>query len=143
VRTTKARPVDLLEADRAAMLPLPPLAPSVGWSNRIRLGRDYYVRLDSSDYSVDPTVIGRLIDVHADLEQVQVRLEGRVVAQHTRVWARGLTLTAPEHVATAKLLREQYRESRSRPAEDVHEELGRDLADYDRAFGLTGDEQVA
>jgi Mu transposase, C-terminal domain len=143
VRTTKARPVDLLEADRAAMLPLPPLAPSVGWSNRIRLGRDYYVRLDSSDYSVDPTVIGRLIDVHADLEQVQVRLEGRVVAQHTRVWARGLTLTAPEHVATAKLLREQYREPRSRPAEHAHEELGRDLADYDRAFGLTGDEQVA
>ncbi|MDX6279057.1 MAG: hypothetical protein QOH03_128, partial [Kribbellaceae bacterium] len=40
VRTTKARPVDLLEADRAAMLPLPPVAPTVGWSNRIRLGRD-------------------------------------------------------------------------------------------------------
>ena len=30
VRTIKARPVDLLDADRAAMLPLPPVAPSVG-----------------------------------------------------------------------------------------------------------------
>ncbi len=147
VRTTKARPVDLLEADRAAMLPLPPIAPPVGWSNRIRLGRDYYVRLDASDYSVDPTVIGRLVDVHADLEQVQVQLQGRLVAQHARVWARGLTLTDPAHVATAKLLREQFREPSARQAEDAHEDLGRDLvrdlADYDRAFGLTGDGQVA
>ncbi len=147
VRTTKARPVDLLEADRAAMLPLPPLAPPVGWSNRIRLGRDYYVRLDASDYSVDPAVIGRLVDVHADLDQVQVRLEGRLVAQHARVWARGLTLTDPDHVATAKVLREQFREPPAQPpahrAEDVHDGLGRDLADYDRAFGLTDDGQVA
>jgi hypothetical protein len=142
VRTTKARPVDLLEADRAAMLPLPPVAPTVGWSNRIRLGRDYYVRVDASDYSVDPTVIGRLVEVHADLEQVQVRLEGRVVAQHVRVWARGLTVTDPEHVATAKLLREQFRQPVLRVPE-AHEELRRDLADYDRAFGLAGDGQVA
>ena len=48
VRTIKARPVDLLDADRAAMLPLPPVAPAVGWVNRVRLGRDYYVRVDSS-----------------------------------------------------------------------------------------------
>jgi hypothetical protein len=49
VRTTKTRPVDRLKVDRAAMLPLPPLAPALGWINRVRLGRDYYVRLDSSD----------------------------------------------------------------------------------------------
>ena len=48
VRTIKTRPVDRLDADRAAMLPLPPVAPVVGWVNRVRLGRDYYVRLDSS-----------------------------------------------------------------------------------------------
>src|SRR6185437_11318739 len=45
VRTTKARPVELLDVDRAAMLPLPPVAPTVGWVNRVRLGRDYYVRV--------------------------------------------------------------------------------------------------
>ena len=31
VRTIKTRPVDLLVADRAAMLPLPPVPPVVGW----------------------------------------------------------------------------------------------------------------
>ena len=134
VRTIKARPVDLLDADRAAMLPLPPVAPAVGWVNRVRLGRDYYVRVDSNDYSVDPNVIGRFVDVHADLARVEVRHDGRLVASHDRVWARGMTVTDPAHVTAAKVLREQFQ--LPRPAADPDEELGRDLADYDRAFGL-------
>lgn len=137
VRTIKARPVDLLDADRAAMLPLPPVAPAVGWVNRVRLGRDYYVRVDSSDYSVDPTVIGRFVDVTADLTRVEVRHEGRLVAAHDRVWARGQTITDPAHVTAAKVLREQYQ--RPRPAADPDAGLVRDLADYDRAFGLIDD----
>jgi len=134
VRTIKTRPVDRIEADRAAMLPLPPVAPIVGWVNRVRLGRDYYVRLDSNDYSVDPAVIGRFVDVTADLTRVEVRHEGRVVAAHARVWARGMTITDLGHVAAAKVLREQYQQPR--PPADPHEGLVRDLADYDRAFGL-------
>lgn len=134
VRTIKARPVDLLDADRAAMLPLPPVPPATGWVNRVRLGRDYYVRVDSTDYSVDPSVIGRFVDVHADLTRVEVRQEGRLVAAHDRVWARGQTITDPAHVTTAKVLREQFQQPR--PAVDPDRELLRDLADYDRAFGL-------
>jgi len=134
VRTIKARPVDLLDADRAAMLALPPVAPAVGWVNRVRLGRDYYVRVDSNDYSVDPAVIGRFVDIHADLSRVEVRHEGRLVATHDRVWARGQTVTDPAHVMAAKQLREQFQ--LPRPAADPHDELVRDLADYDRAFGL-------
>jgi transposase len=134
VRTVKARPVDRLDADRAAMLASPPVAPSVGWVNRVRLGRDYYVRVDSNDYSVDPTVIGRFVDVTADLTDVEVRHAGRLVAAHARVWARGMTITDPAHVAAAKVLREQFQ--RPRPAPDSHDGLTRDLTDYDRAFGL-------
>jgi hypothetical protein len=134
VRTIKTRPVDLLNADRAAMLPLPPVPPAIGWTNRVRLGRDYYVRVDSSDYSVDPAVIGRFVDVIADLSRVEVRHEGRLVAGHDRVWARGMTITDPAHVAAAKVLREHFQ--RPRPAPDPHDGLLRDLADYDRAFGL-------
>jgi hypothetical protein len=136
VRTIKARPVDLLDADRAAMLPLPPVAPAVGWVNRLRLGRDYYVRIDSNDYSVAPSVIGRFVDVAADLSKVEVRHEGRLVASHDRVWARGMTVTDPVHVAAAKALREQYQLPRPADPDDSHEGLARDLADYDRAFGL-------
>jgi hypothetical protein len=137
VRTIKARPVELLEADRAAMLPLPPVAPAVGWVNRVRLGRDYYVRVDSSDYSVDPAVIGRFVDVHADLSRVEIRHDGRLVAAHDRVWARGMTITDPAHVAAAKVLREQFQRPRAAAdLPDQHDGLLRNLTDYDRAFGL-------
>lgn len=137
VRTIKARPIDLVDADRAAMLTLPPVAPQVGWSNQIRLGRDYYVRVDSNDYSVDPTAIGRTVTVTADLERVRVRLDGRLAADHARVWARQTTVTDPAHLAVAQQLREDF----ARPRTCGDESLVRDLADYDRAFGLDG--QVA
>jgi hypothetical protein len=133
VRTIKASPADLIETDRAAMLPLPSVSPALGWHHRVRLGRDYYVRLDASDYSVDPAVIGGLVDVTADLARVQARADCRVVADHIRVWARGITITDPAHLQTARRLRQEYRQPRSHaPAGD----LARDLADYDRAFGL-------
>lgn len=119
------------------MLPLTPLAPPVGWHKQIRLGRDYYVSIARNDYSVDPTWIGRMVDTHADLEKVQVRLDGRLITQHPRVWARGLTVTDTAHVATAARLRQEFQQPRTQAAGDG---LVRDLADYDRAFGLEGQE---
>jgi hypothetical protein len=136
VRTTAAAPTERLEADRAAMLALPPVPLHLGWRNRVRLGRDYYVRLDTNDYSVDPAMIGRLVDVHADLERVKVRVESRIVANHRRVWARHTTVTDPAHVEIAAGLRRQFQHP-NRPSRS--EDLARDLADYDRAFGLTGE----
>lgn len=58
-----------------------------------------------------------------------------MVADHARVWARGTTVTDPAHVATAAVLRQRFREPRTVAADDS---LVRDLADYDRAFGLDG-----
>lgn len=133
VRTLRARPSDLIEADRAAMLPLPVISPPLGWCHQVRLGRDYYVRLDASDYSVDPAVIGRLVDITADLNRVTVRAGGHLVAGHARVWARGITVTDPEHAATARQLRQELRQP---PPSAQAGDLVRDLADYDRAFGL-------
>jgi hypothetical protein len=137
VRTIKARPLDLIEGDRAKMLALPPVPLHLGWRERVRLGRDYYVRLDASDYSVDPTAIGRMIDITADLGRVRASLDGRVVADHARVWARGVTVTDDLHRQSAHLLREQFREP---PCACTDDDLARDLTDYDRAFGLTDGE---
>jgi hypothetical protein len=139
VRTIKTRPIDLIDADRAAMLALPPIPLHLGWRNRVRLGRDYYVRCDTNDYSVDPTAIGRIVDVSADLNRVRVRMAGRVVADHARVWARGMTVTDSAHVETARLLRAEFQQPR---IIEVVDDLTRDLADYDRAFGLSCDSQV-
>lgn len=143
VRTLAATPMQRLEVDLAAMLPLPPIPLHLGWRNRIRLGRDYYVRLDTNDYSVDPVAIGRLVDVSADLERVKVRAEGRLLADHPRMWSRSGTLTNPAHVESAAVLRRrfQHRDTPAAGSNDTAEtDLQRDLFDYDRAFGLTGDQ---
>ncbi len=142
VRALAARPVDLVAADRAAMLPLPPLAPQVGAQWVSRLGRDYYVRAGTNDYSVDPAVIGRLVEVTLDLERIVVTCEGQVVADHIRSWARAVTITDPAHVATARILRQRFQATG--PLTGTEDDLVRDLSDYDTAFGVTGlDGQVA
>src|SRR5919198_64710 len=51
-------PAGRIEADRAAMLPLPPVAPVTGWRAAARRPRDPHGRLGGHDYSVHPAVIG-------------------------------------------------------------------------------------
>ena len=65
------------------MTGLPPVAPVTGWREPARLPRDHYVRLDGNDYSVDPAVTGRRIEVTADLARVRVTCDGRVVADQS------------------------------------------------------------
>jgi transposase len=138
-RRLGARPVDRFDADRAAMLALPPVAPVVGWQLSTRLPRDHYVRLDANDYSVHPSVVGRRVDITADLSHVTVTCDGRLVALHHRCWASHQTITDPVHRDAAAALRAARHRAPSRTAST--EVARRELADYDRAFGL--DEQVA
>jgi transposase len=137
-RALGCAPTDRIAADRQAMLTLPPVAPAVGWRHSTRLARDHYVRLDSNDYSVHPAVIGRRIEVVADLDRVRVFCEGRVVAEHQRVWAWHQTITDPEHLQAAKTLR-RTRVGALRPVRDAETELAveqRPLGDYDTALGI-------
>ncbi|NCT89752.1 IS21 family transposase [Cellulomonas sp. APG4] len=134
-RALGARPVDRWSADLAAMLPLPPVAPQLGWSATVRLPRDHYVRLDSNDYSVDPVAVGRKVIVAADLEQVTVRLGSKVVAAHERCWARQQTITEPAHRAAARAL--AHAAAHQPPTTPVEVVEQRDLSTYDAVFGLT------
>ena len=133
-RALGCAPTDRIVADRQAMLTLPPVAPVTGWRTSTRLARDYYIRLDSNDYSVHPSVIGRRVDVVADLARVRVLCDGRAVADHERVWAKHQTLSDPAHVAAAKRLRCD-RIGLLRPVAEPDVQI-RCLDDYDTALGI-------
>jgi transposase len=136
-RALGCAPSDRIVADKAAMLTLPPVAPATGWRTSLRLGRDFYVRLDGNDYSVHPAWIGRRIEVIADLDRVRAVCDGRLIADHARIWAKHQTLTDPEHDAAAKALRHE-RVGVLRPVNAVGDddvEIRR-LGDYDTALGL-------
>jgi transposase len=135
-RALGCAPCDRIAADRAAMLPLPPVAPATGWRSSSRLARDHYIRLDGNDYSVHPAVIGRRIEVAAGLDRVRVHCDGKVVADHERVWAKHQTISDPGHVAAARLLRRD-RIGVLRPAAEPEVEV-RALAEYDTALGIDG-----
>jgi len=135
-RALGCAPADRIAADKAAMLALPPVAPATGWRFSARLARDHYIRLDSNDYSVHPAVIGRRIEATADLGRVRVACDGKVVADHQRIWAWHQTISDPAHVAAARQLRRD-RAGVLRPVPEP--EVGqRCLGDYDAALGLQG-----
>jgi len=140
-RSLGCAPWDRIGADKAAMLVLPPVPPPTGWETTLRLPRDHYVRLDSNDYSVHPSAIGRRVLVRADLDRVQVWCEGDLVADHERVWARHQTITDPAHVKAGQMLRQRFALVQPVAAAEVEQ---RRLADYDTALGVAGfDEPVA
>jgi transposase len=137
-RSLGCAPSDRIAADLAAMLALPPVEPTTGWRSSTRLARDHYVRLDGNDYSVHPGVIGRRVEVIADLHRVRVLCDGRVVANHERAWARHQTISTADHVTAARALRAQ-RIGLLRPATAGEQVEIRALSDYDTALGLTED----
>lgn len=141
-RALGCAPTDRIGADRAAMLSLPPVPPATGWRAATRLPRDHYVRLDSNDYSVHPGVIGQRVELVADLDRVRVFSQGRVVADHERVWARHQTITDPEHAHAATVLRHLHERAYAQalrplpgPGTDIVVER-RPLVDYDTALGI-------
>jgi transposase len=134
-RALGCAPTDRITADRQRMLALPPVAPGTGWRASLRLPRDHYIRLDSNDYSVHPAVIGRRIEVIADLARVRVLCDGATVADHERVWAWHQTISDPEHLAAARALRRQ-RVGVLRPVPEPDVQI-RCLADYDSVLGLS------
>lgn len=146
VRSLGGRPVDHLSADLAAATALGPVAPTVGLRSRVRLGREYYVRVGSCDYSVDPAAIGRFVDVIADLDRVKVTCAGRLVADHARCWARAVTVTDPAHVEAARAARTAWQDDQraseraaARRHGDGHPVPLRALPDYDALFGVDFD----
>jgi transposase len=140
-RRLGCRPIDRWAADRAVMLDLPPVAPVTGWRASTRLPRDHYIRLDANDYSVHPAAIGRRVQVSADLDEVVITCESSTVARHARCWARHQSITDPAHRAAAVELRQARRLVAVGPIDTAVEH--RSLADYDRLFGVAGDEGVA
>jgi hypothetical protein len=143
LRSIGTSPAQRWLTDRAGMVELPPVAPRVGLTGRIRLSRDYYVRIDGNDYSVNPAAIGRFVDWIATPALVAVTCAEQIVATHERVWASGVTVTDPEHRAIARALRAEFATARARrPTRshtDGHVVALRALPDYDALYGVVFD----
>ena len=129
-KTLRCRPVDRLLEERAVMAPLP-AAPDTDRRWALRVPPDPYLRFDTCDYSLDPRLVGRKVEIRVtDREVAAVALDtGEFACRHPRSFARHRTITALEHARSLKAQREERRGGERRRG-DPDVEV-RSLARYD------------
>jgi transposase len=123
-KTLRARPVDRLAEEHTVMVVLPARMPDTARRWVTRVPPDPYLRLDTNDYSLDPLLVGRRVEVRADQREIRAIVldTGEIACQHPRSFAKHRTITALEHARA-------LREGRRPPAETAVEV--RPLARYD------------
>jgi transposase len=106
-RGLRCRPSDRLPEDLAAMGPLPADPPDLDPRLVIRVPPDPYVRVDTCDYSLDPRLVGRRVEVRVEQQQITaIALDsGEQVARHRRSYARHRTISDLEHLRLLKAAR--------------------------------------
>ena len=70
----------------------------------MRVPPDPYVRVDTNDYSLDPALVGRRVEVRVDQQHVLAGVldTGELACRHARVFAKHRTITALEHARALK-----------------------------------------
>ncbi len=123
-KALRARPIDRLAEEQQVMAPLPDPMPDISRRWVMRVPPDPYLRLDTNDYSLDPALVGRRIEVRVGQQQVLAAVldTGELACRHQRVFARHRTITALEH---ARALKDARRQPEEQPVEV------RPLARYD------------
>jgi transposase len=103
-KTLRARPVDRLCEELEAMAALPSQMPDTARRWVTRVPPDPHLRFDTNDYSLDPALVGRRVEVCVDQRQVTaVALDtGELACRHVRLFARHRTITALEHARALK-----------------------------------------
>jgi transposase len=124
-KTLRCRPADRLAEERELMAPLPATAPDTDRRFVTRVGADPYLRFDTCDYSLDPRLVSRRVEVRVSQRVITALAldSGELACRHQRSFAKHRTITQLEH---ARTLKEQRREHRTEP-----EVERRPLARYD------------
>jgi len=106
------------------MVALPEQMPDTARRWVTRVSPDPYLRIDTNDYSLDPALVGRRVEVRADHQEIRAIVldTGEVACAHARVFAKHRTITALAHARA-------MRDGRQAPAETAVEV--RPLARYD------------
>lgn len=97
-RTTKKRPVDLLEEERPLLWPLPDRPYDTRVVKALKASPMCRVRFEGSTYSTPPAVAGAELTLKASDTEVSLYAKGEEVARHPRAAARGQDIVDPAHV---------------------------------------------
>jgi transposase len=129
--TLRERPVDRLVRERESLRALPEPGPDLDRRIVIGVPPQPYVHVDRNDYSLDPRLVGRRVEVRVSQREITaVALgTGELAAGHRRVFAVGQEITDPAHQAALERLRLERYAGKPPAGEEV--EI-RDLSVFDR-----------
>jgi transposase len=98
-RTVRAVPAERLVEERARMRRLPDRLPDCDRRHVVRVPQQPLVRVDRNDYSIDPRLAGRRVEVRVSQTEITaVGLDtGEVACRHRRSFAGGLTVVDRAH----------------------------------------------
>ena len=124
-KTLRCRPVDRLAEERGVMASLPVRELDLDERLVVRVPPDPHVRVDTNDYSLDPAMVGRRVEVRISQRELTATCldTGELACRHERSFAKHRTITALEH---ARALRARHAE----PDRELDVEV-RPLAVYD------------
>jgi transposase len=105
--TTRARPLDRFQQERALLRPLPAIPFDSDEVVPAVVSPHARIAFDGNRYSVPPQFVRRPLTLRANRDELRLLHEGQVVAQHVRCYERGQLLVLPEHRLAALALRQR------------------------------------
>jgi hypothetical protein len=89
------------------MRALPEREPDVDRRWVTRVAPDPHVRVDTNDYSLDPHLVGRRVEVRAGQREITAVVldTGELACRHERSFAKNRTITALEHARALRARR--------------------------------------
>jgi transposase len=99
--TTRERPIDRFEQERALLRPLPAIPFDSDEVVAAIVNPHARIAFDGNRYSVPPPLVRKTITLRANSHELRLLHEGQVVAEHVRSYQRGQVLVLPEHQLAA------------------------------------------
>ena len=127
--TTRERPLDRFEQERALLRPLPAIPFDTDEVVPAVVNPHARIAFDGNRYSAPPQFVRRPITIRANQDKLRLLHKGHVVALHVRSYERGQLLVLPEHHLAALCLRQ-------RPHQQALEQEFDDWGPEARAFHL-------
>ena len=112
-RMLRARPIDRLAEELPVMRALPLHEPDTDRRWVMRVPPDPHLRFDTNDYSLDPNLVARRVEVRASQREISASAldSGELACRHERSFAKNRTITALEHARTLRERRGERQET--------------------------------
>jgi transposase len=109
---TRKKPVELFEAERPCLLPLPVNGFDIATVSQQRASSQFRITCDTNRYSVPAEYAGRRLTVKTDPERICVYAQDQLVARHIRSYERYQDFEDPDHPKALLAQRKKARDQK-------------------------------